>query len=446
MAFYNFNPFNKDINQITSEDLYILRDVSEGWYLDYKEKSIDIKSIAKHMSAFANQYGGWLFFGVKESPEKTAESFPGIEHKDIGKLSTAIREAISAHVNPEVYYEEKVIHGPSEKIGLSDSRAIYVIYIPEGKRPPYIHSSGKIYRRVADHSDPKAETDRYVLDKLWEKSQKNNKNFEKFLSNRPHYHDINTPIAYIHLFTDPYFIKRFDRLKFDDFKNSLIGIKDGKPKIPMNTFYSAHRGYIARQTKHNNPLLPVLSFRWWHSGTALLIIPFNSYSNDRLIEEYKSSDNPLSFIKEKKKHDLGSTENCDLNYFFSVLAGLYNQFLELKNITNNDGEICASIKIVNTFNVIPFIDDSEYIKRVVKYGIPLVFDEDIIIPEVRQPEFLIKIDSEDTKTDADVLDAFVKVGLLAAYVLSAFGCVGAPEEIVKYKSLLGPSKDKKYIT
>ena len=45
MRHYNFNPFDKDIKDIETDDLAVLTDVCEGWYIDYKEKIIDLKNL-----------------------------------------------------------------------------------------------------------------------------------------------------------------------------------------------------------------------------------------------------------------------------------------------------------------------------------------------------------------------------------------------------------------
>ncbi len=65
-----YNPFGKELDKIDGKNMAILRDVAEGWFVDYKGQTITIKDYAKHMSAFANQYGGWLFVGIDTNDEK----------------------------------------------------------------------------------------------------------------------------------------------------------------------------------------------------------------------------------------------------------------------------------------------------------------------------------------------------------------------------------------
>jgi predicted HTH transcriptional regulator len=55
-----FNPFVKKLEQLESSDLAILKEVAEGWYVEYKSILLDTRKIAKSIAAFANHYGGWL--------------------------------------------------------------------------------------------------------------------------------------------------------------------------------------------------------------------------------------------------------------------------------------------------------------------------------------------------------------------------------------------------
>jgi len=63
---YNFEPFNCSLENVRGSDLLKLKDVAEGWYIDYKREPIPISAFGRHLSAFANQYGGWIFIGVEE--------------------------------------------------------------------------------------------------------------------------------------------------------------------------------------------------------------------------------------------------------------------------------------------------------------------------------------------------------------------------------------------
>src|SRR5271166_1900473 len=85
MAHDGYSPFSRDVDELQTSDLTVLKTVPEGWYIEYKEMFPDQGSVAKSFSAFANTYGGWLFYGIQESPDgkRLAGAFPGIDVKTV---------------------------------------------------------------------------------------------------------------------------------------------------------------------------------------------------------------------------------------------------------------------------------------------------------------------------------------------------------------------------
>ena len=88
-----YRPFSDDLAEVSEEDLERLRSVHEGWYVDYKRQLIGPRELAKSMSSFANQYGGWLFLGIVEDGENhVAKDFPGIPDSEIPNALESIIE------------------------------------------------------------------------------------------------------------------------------------------------------------------------------------------------------------------------------------------------------------------------------------------------------------------------------------------------------------------
>src|SRR2546426_265089 len=90
-----FNPFGKSLQDLDVEDLKVLRQTAEGWFVEYKSVMGNAATVGKSLAAFANHYGGWLFYGVQEASDasRQAETFPGITLKDAGRLELRLREA-----------------------------------------------------------------------------------------------------------------------------------------------------------------------------------------------------------------------------------------------------------------------------------------------------------------------------------------------------------------
>ena len=65
-----YTPFEKELSQIDASDVAALMAVSEGWYIEYKREVSNAAAMAKSVAAFANTYGGWVFYGVEKKIER----------------------------------------------------------------------------------------------------------------------------------------------------------------------------------------------------------------------------------------------------------------------------------------------------------------------------------------------------------------------------------------
>ena len=105
-------PFDKPITDIQTPDLVVLESVSESWYVDYKSDLIGAGGMAKALSAFANTYGGWLFFGVKERSKEdpVAGQFGGLTTREVDVVQQRLRQSAAVHLNPTVEALNKERH------------------------------------------------------------------------------------------------------------------------------------------------------------------------------------------------------------------------------------------------------------------------------------------------------------------------------------------------
>ena len=163
---------SKNIFEIVYEDLQKLEknDIEEGFYTEYKSV-LDNKvqeKIPNIISAYANGNGGWLFIGI-ENTTKVLKDIPKDDYEQT--ISNILKE----FVNPVPKFEIRFLENPS-----NNTYGVLVIWVPEGDNPPYI-SKGKIYRRTGSITSPFEEIkDRYSLDKLYEKSEKQKQKIRDF--------------------------------------------------------------------------------------------------------------------------------------------------------------------------------------------------------------------------------------------------------------------------
>src|SRR5262245_30478665 len=130
-------PFQKTLTELTAPDLAALKEVSEGWYVEYKSTGLSTKTLAKALSAFANQYGGWLFLGIASGDQNRAQAFPGIDNSEISQLLNHLTNASKDCIQPEVFYEVSVLSGPCVELELQEGRSVVAVYVPAGAETPY---------------------------------------------------------------------------------------------------------------------------------------------------------------------------------------------------------------------------------------------------------------------------------------------------------------------
>jgi predicted HTH transcriptional regulator len=148
---------------------------------------VPAKSVGKSLFAVANHYGGWIFYGVMGATNGSnlPDSFAGLRQADVALLIQRLREAVREIIAPSPYYEYKILEGPDVSIGLPAERSIVVVAVSSDPGAPYVHNEGKIYRRVADASDPKAETDPHILEHLWQSRQAAREKLAAFINQGP---------------------------------------------------------------------------------------------------------------------------------------------------------------------------------------------------------------------------------------------------------------------
>jgi hypothetical protein len=157
-------------------DTLVRNEIPEGLYIEYKEDFP--ANLAKIVASFANTFGGWILIGVNaRNPHNLPESFPGIELA--GGPKERFRHICRDGINPVPLFTSKILELPG-----SPGRGVLVARIEESGYPPHITKDGRIYRRNGEGSDPVPETDRYILDRLFEKSRQNKGQVKAFINQK----------------------------------------------------------------------------------------------------------------------------------------------------------------------------------------------------------------------------------------------------------------------
>jgi len=393
---YRYNPFSKPLSDFPPEELAVLRGVSEGWFVDYKAEPLSPRDFGKHLSAFANQFGGWLFVGVREGVSKSlkAESFPGIASSEVPAALVRIREAVSAHVSPPVYFEHRVVEGPVDAIGLEAGKCIIVVAVPEGPNPPFVHSSGRIYRRIADSSDPRPETDRAVLDNMWRKSEDLRIRMRNFVLKPTEQTRSDSAYCYIYFMEDTTLSLPDYDLDLYDFREAIRteGPSD-QMSIVLDNIYATQDGFIARHLFKNDPLNELASLRWWRNGNVRLTLPINYIQ----IPVDMSVHDPLfkGFVEAMRDQRNAYRRILNMDQWLVMLMTLTGRFLNLRDKVESKDPINGKIIFCNARSATPFIGMESYLRVVREHGLPVCQDSLTMYPAGSETEFALLADNKE---------------------------------------------------
>lgn len=395
----SYTPFDSKLRDLKTSDLAILKQVEEGWYIEYKSEVVNVSALAKSISAFANTYGGWLFLGIaeKSKAEPVADNFQGIHRGEIDASLQRIRKALNDHVNPVPFFETKVLWGPEESIGLEKDRAVICVWIPRSVATPHVHKKGVIYRRVADSSEPKAESDRFVLDQLWRRADDLNRLYEKWHDRDPEFskEEAEQPYLRIMIVTDKWDDQEvYIESDESEIREIFQGTADSFG-VPFDTVYSTSTGYVGRQINNNDLFHLGLTWKLGHDVASDVLIPLPQYkpmSIDDLQLHYMGYESVNYFMSVLKKYNIYNIKIVDMNFLLSILIGVAKIQDKFCSLAKCNKSYYVKIKLLNVWRAIPFLDVANVIERFDKYGIPMFLDKCSSCPSDKGYNGFIEID------------------------------------------------------
>lgn len=420
-----FTPFHLPLDEISVSDLRVLLCTREGWYIEYKEAVPKPPSIAKSVSAFANTYGGFLFYGVRESSreEAVAGQFIGVDAQEISPLLERIRQAIVAHSSPEPHFNVRTLYGPCEEISLESGRAIICIEVPKSLRAPHVHKSGAIYRRVADSSEPTAENDRHALGELFKRSEELLSSYRDWYSNDPDFHigEESHPYLRILISADPW-RERLPWLNASvkEFRKLLNPI-DPPAILPFDSIVTTRNGFLARQAKGNTLTALTLSWALRRDLTSEIIVPIPEISIRSASEcayELEGYDNKELFAKALQGQVFEKLRILDLNQLFPIFRGIFESFRRITDFIGWEHGISLDFKVLNASRSCPFLDVSRVLERAELHGVPVVFNFMEPLRHKFHPDKLIRIENTD---EGDQIDPHTHAVILLMEICLSMG-------------------------
>ena len=426
-----YSPFDKATNDLQPADLSRLKTVSEGWYVEYKSALVNPSALAKAVSAFANTYGGWLFLGVKEHSkgDSVAGEFPGIPEQEVDSALQRLRHSATENLNPTPFFETRVLRGPCAEIGLTEGVSVVVIEIPQSHTAPHVHKDGRIYRRVADGSEPKPETDRFILDQLWRRSEPIRKVTRKWVKRDPEFSDAEKGMPYVRLLlcVDPW--QQHDLWldePFSEIRSILTSSLTGNHSFPFDTVYTIGEEIIARHTKGNNPYNYGLTWRFKRDMSCDIVLPLSFYAPSDLhslnmdLDGYEQKTHFIRILREQ-----GHTQSriADLNFLMFLLSVIVSKYRYLLNLADADREFYFKARVLNAWRVLPFIDIETVLSEFETHGLPMIMDSTVTFPFGDEPESFARICEPEIEhsEDKETLDRMGQVIHMFMIIANMFG-------------------------
>ena len=422
-----YSPFDKPITDLQPSDLAVMKSVREGWYVDYKSDLIDAGGIAKALSAFANTYGGWLFFGINERSKDNpvAGEFRGLSDSAVDIVQQRLRQSAAVHLNPVPFFQTSVLRGPCVDIGLPEGRSVVAVEISQSPTAPHVHKDGRICRRVADASEPKPETDRFILDQLWRRAEPIREMTREWIERDPELSKAEGENPFLRLLfcVDPW-QQRDPRLdnpisEIADVLNSKVS---GIPFVEFDTVYKTVGGFVGRQKYTNDPHNHVLTWRMGWNMRGELIVPIPLYKADYPdliagnLAGYLYGER---FVEILNRQGHRYSRVVDLNYVVNMLSGVVSQYRRLLKLAGEKVEFYFKVVLLNSWRVTPFIDAETVLKEFDKYGVPMVLDSEVTVPKGSDPDSFVHIPEGDEQVSEHIAVA-VQAMLLFRLVAMAF--------------------------
>ena len=421
-----YRPFAERLDDVFPEELIRLKGVHEGWYVEYKENQISNRDLAKSLSSFANQYGGWLFLGVREdAQENVAASFPGIPDSEVQNVLDSIRNSAKDLLNPPVFYNVRIFGGPISKIQLPRGRSIVVVQIPEGPNSPYIHNDGRIYRRVGDSSQPFPVTDRATFDLLAQKGEETRSKLADKVLWSPVTSKLeeDQPFLHISILSDPYeVIGHWYDGAFSDFAEVMSG-----HILPFNNIFSSAEGFIARQTSLQNAYNRLFTWHFSRDCHSFVTVPIPCLAPSDAEPAWRFYSIGAEFHAYLFQRNLYDARILDLNFLINLIGAITMRHRTLVGRSNITGPLYMKARLENVWRTIPFIENSKYMEYIQSYGMPLVQYSDIVIPDGTSIEsFVISPELGETPSEEESASYEGPI-FLSMHILDA---LGIPMEIL----------------
>lgn len=378
-----FNPFEKPIEQVTLEDILTLKEknISEGMYVEYKSDFPNNVKISHSLASFANTHGGWYFIGIADDENNVPLDFNGFSLSDHTNPKEKIRDISRDHIDPIPSIQSNLVK-------LDEEKGILVIFIQESDETPHICKDGTIYRRSGEGSDPIAESDRYAIDRLYDKSKNFEKTIERFCQNDLTISKTQENQGWLEVYVMTHPFQKFMIKDFFDEKNRkcILELLKGKTDfdghfsagMDFNTIHSSTNSLIFRNMEPETVPFVGLSYIPYFNGNCKIIIPLPYVQIKTPVETKSKFEEAIySKINEEDLTLFKIINGFNLIDTFLILLTKHIEYLKLNGWKD---DLILKYRFDNTWRNILMLDSDAFIKQIEENGLPVCQQNEGVFP------------------------------------------------------------------
>lgn len=394
-----YNPFGSvSIHELDATTLSALREVPEGWYIEYKRQPCVAKDYAKEVSAFANSHGGWMFIGLDENPTtRVPAGGPGILSNQAARLLDSARDAIAQNLSPAPHIELKFVEGPIPSLSVPPGHGVLAIGIPKSTNTPHIHVTGKIYQRRVDAAQPTAITNRAELDELYSRRKRRNRHIHDELNlgfDELWTDTVNVPWLHLAFVPDEASTKPSAAVPLERFRRAIRKEKTEGLRVSLGLpdVYASALGCVARNMQEqDDPSGAATTIEYSGTGSFYITVSLSRASSACVGPfPFLSADQGTRFSELLRRHRHHETSVVDGTQLALVLVGLSERITHLLEEFGESRIYCHRIKFRNMFRTIPFFDSSAYLDWCEMHGPPVIHRGNFDLPWGSQNWFIVE--------------------------------------------------------
>ena len=331
------------------------------------------------------------------------------------------------------HFETAVLVGPCPDIGLARGNLIVVVEVPWSNSAPHVHRDGRIYRRAGDSSEPRPETDRHLLDQLWQRSKDARKRLRTWIQLDPELSKAEAEVPYLRFMfcVDPWLQFNYPvAARLRDVREVLMSEEDGVPALVFDAVNPVPGGVLGRQVMGNNPRDFGLTVRLWNDLRFDVVMPVRVYrevESDRLAELLEGYVHGKRYVELLRSAGHREPNVVNLNMLILMLIGTIAKYRGLLRLFGGPAEsVFVKVRTLNFWRVVSFIDVAEIIDDFEKYGVPVAMEESATWPSGDDPRLFVEMEEpqniESAAADREAVVCSRQAWMLFALIAPMFGC------------------------